>query len=41
MSTYLEKSSSFDLPCVSFVNVFLICVYASFPFDVGLDCISS
>ena len=33
MTTCLEKSYSFGLPCVSFVTVLSICVCASFPFD--------
>ena len=40
MTTCLGKRCSFDLLCVSFVNLdhLCVCVYASFPFglEVGL-----
>ena len=32
MNTYLGKSCSFDLLCVSFVNGINLCVCPSFPF---------
>ena len=34
MTTYLGKSCSFGLLCVSFVNVYQICVCPSFPFGI-------
>ena len=38
MTTYLGKSCSFDLLCVSFMNVLSICAFASFPLRFRMGC---
>ena len=40
MPTCLGKSCSVGFLCMYFVNVFKSTVCATFPFDVGFDCIN-